>query len=64
MAYDIKVQIIISIVDSKTGKILLWDDTNTVAAVNDRGFSSFKAGLSNHLLSLASQIDDLGRDYI
>ena len=39
MAYDIKAQIIISIVDSKTGKILLWDDTNTVAAVNDRGFS-------------------------
>ncbi|OUO26212.1 hypothetical protein [Flavonifractor sp. An306] len=60
MAYKVKAQITVSIEDDKSGKVLLWDDTNTIAVVDGAGFYVLKSGLSNHLYSLAGMIDDLG----
>ena len=60
MAYDIKVQIFLSVVDKKIGKTVLWDDTNTTSTVNREGLYAFKSGLSHHLWELASQIDEMG----
>lgn len=58
--FDVRTEIIVTIVDGKSGKALLQSDYNMVSKVDTSGWYSLKSGLSHYLWELAGQIEDIG----